>query len=208
VANDFKISESSEFAPQNPYGVSKLNAYHAAKNYRKDFDIFVANAILFNHESPLRGEGFVSRRISQGVARIALGSNSTLEIGSLEPLRDWGYAPEYVEGMWLMLQHSQPEDFVLATGSTSSIRQFISACFSHIGIEIIFSGEGVNETGLCSKSGRVLVQTDPLFRRSTQSRGLAGDATKAKEKLGWFPSFGLHEISKVMIESEIRRLRN
>jgi GDPmannose 4,6-dehydratase len=199
-------NEESVFAPKNPYGFSKLSAHNQVLNYRDTYGIFAANGILFNHESSLRSPAFVSRKISSGVARVHLGYSDCLELGSLHSQRDWGYAPEYVNGMWLILQHSVPEDFVLATGKSDSVGDFAKACFLQIDVNLEFTGQGNREVGICSKSGKTLVKVNPTFVRSKDVQKVVGDASKAWQFLGWQSSVNLAELSKIMVSCDISRL--
>jgi len=201
-----RITESSFFFPSSPYGSAKLDAYFHAINYRNSFNLFAANALLLNHESPLRGPDFVTRKISIAVARIALGSDQPLTLGALDSSRDWGYAPEYVEGMWRILQHSNPDDFVLATGKHDPVGEFARQCFLQVGIDIVYEGSGADMIGLCSKSGRTLVKVDPQFIRARDSPQIVGDYSRAEENLGWSPSFGIKDIAQVMVTADLSRL--
>lgn len=198
--------EGSDFNPKSPYGFSKMLAYFEVLNYRKNFDIFATNGILFNHESSLRAPDFVSRKISIAVARIAQGSQEVLQLGSLESSRDWGYAPEYVHGIWQMLQHDEPDDFILATGESKSVREFAINCFSQIGVDLEFQGEGPDEVGLCSATGRRLVDVNPAFIRKTDPLVVVGDASKARRVLGWVATSGLSDIAREMVGFDLRRL--
>ncbi|MCU0337445.1 MAG: GDP-mannose 4,6-dehydratase, partial [Sediminibacterium sp.] len=188
-------SETTPFYPRSPYAVAKLYAYWITVNYREAYGMYACNGILFNHESPLRGETFVTRKITRAVARISMGLQETLYLGNLDAQRDWGHAKDYVEGMWLMLQQEKPEDFVLATGVTTYIRDFVRMAFAEVGVELSFSGEGVNEVGVISnitgdlaqgmKLGQAVVKVDPRYYRPTEVDLLIGDATKAKTLLNW-----------------------
>ena len=179
--------ETTPFYPRSPYGVAKLYGYWITKNYRESYGMFAVNGILFNHESERRGENFVTRKITLAVARIAAGQQDKLYLGNLDALRDWGYARDYVECMWLMLQHDQPEDFVIATGEQHSVREFTERAFAHVGIELRWQGEGVQEQGIDQATGRVLVEVDPKYFRPAEVETLLGDPTKAKTLLGWNP---------------------
>lgn len=204
-------SETTPFYPRSPYAVAKMYAYWITVNYREAYGMFACNGILFNHESPLRGETFVTRKITRGVAKIALGLQDTIYLGNLDAKRDWGHAKDYVEGMWRILQHNLPEDFVLATGKTTQIRDFVRMAFKKIGIDLTFSGTGENEiarvvsnTGNYKVSeGQVVVKVDPRYYRPTEVDLLIGDAAKAKEKLGWEPSYTLEEMVAEMVDSDI-----
>lgn len=216
-------SESTPFYPRSPYAVAKLYAYWITVNYREAYDMFACNGILFNHESPLRGETFVTRKITRAVAKIALGLQNKIFMGNLDAKRDWGHAKDYVEGMWRILQHDKPEDFVLATGITTKVRDFIRMAFSEVGIKINFKGKGEDEkgyfdgfeiekfetaTGLSVKDstlnkGDTLVSIDPEYFRPTEVELLIGDASKAKKLLGWTPQYDLANLIKEMIASDV-----
>ncbi|MGB0452421.1 MAG: GDP-mannose 4,6-dehydratase [Bacteriovoracaceae bacterium] len=198
--------ETTPFYPRSPYGVAKLYAYWITVNYRESYDMFACNGILFNHESPLRGETFVTRKITMAVAAIKLGLQKCLYLGNLDAKRDWGYAPEYVEGMWRMLQADTPEDFVLATGEMTSVRDFVEMSFSHVGIEIDWKGKPgtEEEVGICRKTGNELVKVDPRYYRPAEVDLLIGDPSKAKEKLGWEPKTKVKELCKIMVESDLK----
>jgi GDPmannose 4,6-dehydratase len=205
-------SETTPFYPRSPYGVAKLYAYWITVNYREAYGMFACNGILFNHESPLRGETFVTRKITRAAAKIALGLQDCLYLGNLDAQRDWGHAKDYVEGMWRILQHDVAEDFVLATGITTSIRDFVRMAFSELGIELAFSGEGINEiasvtacSGIYSLPvGQIVVKVDPRYFRPTEVELLIGDASKAFEKLGWKPTYTLAELVKEMVASDVK----
>lgn len=178
-------SEKTPFYPRSPYAAAKLYAYWIVVNYREAYGIHASNGILFNHESPLRGETFVTRKITRAAAAIKLGFQDKLYLGNLDARRDWGHAREYVRGMWLMLQQGQPDDYVLATGETTVVRDFVSKAFAEVGITLDWWGEGVAEKGICNETGRVYVEVDPRYFRPTEVELLIGNPTKAKEKLGW-----------------------
>jgi len=205
-------SETTPFYPRSPYAVAKMYAYWITVNYREAYQMFACNGILFNHESPLRGETFVTRKITRAAAKIALGLQDCLYLGNLDAQRDWGHAKDYVEGMWRILQHSEPEDFVLATGVTTRIRDFVRMAFGELGIELAFSGEGVNEiasVAACSGKfvvpvGQVVVKVDPRYFRPTEVDLLIGDASKALNKLGWKPTYTLAELVKEMVASDVK----
>ncbi|WP_438945075.1 GDP-mannose 4,6-dehydratase [Sediminibacterium sp.] len=206
-------SETTPFYPRSPYAVAKLYAYWITVNYREAYGMYACNGILFNHESPLRGETFVTRKITRAVARISMGLQDVLYLGNLDAQRDWGHAKDYVEGMWLMLQQEQPEDFVLATGVTTYIRDFVRMAFAEVGVTLAFTGEGVNEVGTIAaienaqnpsmKVGQVVVKVDPRYYRPTEVDLLIGDATKAKKKLNWVPKYTLAEMVKEMVAADI-----
>ena len=196
-------SETTPFYPRSPYGVAKLYGYWITTNYREAYDFFATNGILFNHESPLRGDSFVTRKITKAAARIALGMQSSLSLGNLNAERDWGHTREYVEGMWRMLQHDHPEDFVLATGKKTSVRDFVKMTFSHLGFSLDFSGSNEQEVGICSKSGRKLVTVDPYYYRPTEVDCLLGNANKAQEKLGWKPEVRVEALCQEMVAADV-----
>jgi GDPmannose 4,6-dehydratase len=178
-------SETTPFYPRSPYAAAKLYAYWIVVNYREAYGMHASNGILFNHESPLRGETFVTRKITRAVAAIKQGFQDKLYLGNLDAKRDWGHAREYVRGMWLMLQQDEPDDYVLATGETTMVRDFVTKAFAEVGIDIAWSGEGVDEKGTDTATGKVVVEVDPRYFRPTEVELLLGDPTKAKEKLGW-----------------------
>ncbi|MFC5409193.1 GDP-mannose 4,6-dehydratase [Larkinella bovis] len=205
-------SEMTPFYPRSPYAVAKLYGYWITVNYREAYNMYACNGILFNHESPLRGETFVTRKITRAVARIALGLQEKVYMGNLDAQRDWGHAKDYVEAMWLMLQQDQPEDFVIATGQTTHIRDFIRMAFAEVGIELEFKGEGINETGIVVKSthpqypleiGREVVCIDERYFRPTEVDLLLGDPTKAMTKLGWKPKYDLAALVKEMVAADV-----
>lgn len=198
-------TEETPFYPRSPYGVAKLYAHWLTVNYRESFGIFGTSGILFNHESPLRGREFVTRKITDTVAKIALGQAELLELGNLDAKRDWGYARDYVEGMRLMLQHDVPDSYVLATNRTESVRRFVELAFSHVGIELDWLGSGENETGIDRKSGKTLVRVNPVFYRPAEVDLLIGDPAKAERELGWKPSVRLEELASLMVEADMRR---
>ncbi len=209
-------SETTPFYPRSPYGVAKLYAYWITVNYREAYGMFACNGILFNHESPRRGETFVTRKITRGVAEIVLGLKSKLWLGNLDAKRDWGHAKDYVEAMWLMLQQPEPEDFVIATGITTSVRDFVRLAFECAGITVEFSGEGVDEKAVITqvanpeyhvKVGDVVVEVDSRYFRPTEVDLLLGDATKAKNKLGWEPRHTLQQLAQEMVDSDLEAFR-
>lgn len=206
-------TEKTPFYPRSPYGVAKMYAYWITVNYREAYDIFACNGILFNHESPIRGETFVTRKITRAVSRIALGLQDKFFIGNLDAKRDWGHAKDYVRMMWMILQHDNPEDWVIATGRTTSIRDFIKMAFAHIGVELEFKGQGVDEIAViasCSNDkyeleiGKQVLAVDKKYFRPTEVDLLIGDPTKAKEKLGWKLEYDLHALIKDMMESDLK----
>jgi GDPmannose 4,6-dehydratase len=199
-------TEKTPFYPRSPYGVAKLYAFWICVNYREAYGIFAVNGILFNHESPIRGETFVTRKITRAAVRIAAGLQPKLFLGNLNAERDWGHAKDYVEGMWRMLQQEEPDDFVLATGVKTTVREFCERAFHHAGIELEWEGEGVNEKGKDVKNGIVLVEVDPTYFRPTEVELLIGDPSKAKEKLGWEPTYSVDELIKEMVEADRKAL--
>ena len=199
-------SETTPFYPRSPYGAAKLYAYWVTVNYREAYGIFACNGILFNHESPIRGETFVTRKITMAVARIKKGLQDKLYLGNLDAKRDWGFAGDYVEAMWLMLQQDEPDDLVIATGETHSVREFVELAFGEVGIEIEWGGDGVEEVGVDATNSDVLVEIDPRYYRPTEVELLLGDPTKAKEKLGWEAKVGLRELVKMMVEGDMGKL--
>lgn len=196
-------NEKTPFYPRSPYAAAKLYGYWITVNYREAYNIFACNGILFNHESPRRGETFVTRKITMAVANIVKGKQEKLYLGNLNAKRDWGYAGDYVEAMWLMLQQDKPDDYVIATGETHSVREFCEKAFEYVGIDIEWVGSGIEEKGLDSKTGRVLVEIDPRYFRPTEVDLLIGDASKAKEKLHWQPKVTFDELVKMMVESDL-----
>lgn len=213
---DVPQSETTPFYPRSPYGVAKLYAYWITVNYREAYKIFACNGILFNHESPLRGETFVSRKITRAVAEIALGVQEKVYLGNLNARRDWGHAKDFVEAMWLMLQQPTPEDYVIATGVTTTVRDFVSLAFSEVGISVSFEGEGKNEIGIiksCSNGlyqlpvGKTVVCVDEHYFRPTEVDLLVGDPTKSRTKLGWTPKYDLAALIKEMVEADLHLKR-
>jgi GDPmannose 4,6-dehydratase len=197
--------EETPFYPRSPYGVAKLFAHWMTINYRESYDIFGCSGILFNHESPLRGREFVTRKITDSVAKIKLEKLDVLELGNLGAKRDWGYAKEYVEGMWLMLQAKEADSFVLATNRTETVREFVDMAFKAAGYELRFEGEEQDEVGIDVKSGKTLVRVNPKFYRPSEVDLLIGDPARAREKLGWEPKTTLEQLCKMMVEADLRR---
>lgn len=196
--------ETTPFYPRSPYGVAKLYGFWITKNYRESYGMFAVNGILFNHESERRGETFVTRKITLAAARIAAGEQDKLYLGNLSALRDWGYARDYVECMWLMLQHDTPEDFVIATGEQHSVREFTERAFHEVGIDLRWEGEGIEERGIDIATGRILVEVDPKYFRPAEVETLLGDPTKAKELLGWNPSkTSFEELVRIMVRHDV-----
>jgi GDPmannose 4,6-dehydratase len=199
--------EQTRFHPRSPYAIAKLFAHWATVNYREAYGIFGVSGILFNHESPLRGWEFVTRKITDAVARIQLGQLDTLELGNLDAVRDWGFAREYVEGMHLMMQHRVPDTFVLATGKNCSVRKFVEAAFGAGGMSLEWRGKGVEQQGIEPRSGKVRVKVNPQFFRPAEVETLLGDAAKAKAELGWAPKVPVETLARMMVEADLRRRR-
>lgn len=198
-------TETTPFHPRSPYAVAKLYAYWIMKNYRESYGMFTANGILFNHESERRGENFVTRKITLAAARIANGLQDKLYLGNLNALRDWGYAADYVECMWLILQQSEPDDFVIATGEYHTVREFATLAFRHVGIDLRWEGEGLDEKGIDAATGRVIVEVDPRFFRPSEVEQLLGNPAKAREVLGWNPrKTSFEELVKIMVEADLK----
>ncbi|MBK8893377.1 MAG: GDP-mannose 4,6-dehydratase [Propionivibrio sp.] len=195
--------ETTPFYPRSPYAVAKMYAYWITVNYREAYGLYACNGILFNHESPLRGETFVTRKITRALARIKLNLQDCLYLGNMDSLRDWGHARDYVEAQWLMLQQDQPEDFVIATGVQYSVRQFVDAATKELGIQITWQGQGVEETGT-DQHGKVIVKVDPRYFRPTEVETLLGDPSKAKEKLGWTPKITFDELVAEMVREDLK----
>src|ERR1700712_4822635 len=217
-------SETTPFYPRSPYAVAKMYGYWITVNYREAYDMYACNGILFNHESPIRGETFVTRKITRAASKIAMGLQDCLYVGNLSAQRDWGHAKDYIEAMWLMLQHHTPEDFVIATGVTTTVREFIKMAFNELGIEVEFSGKDENERGViididqqkveelglnaeALKFGQTVVKIDSKYFRPTEVDLLIGDATKAKEKLGWVPKYDLQALVSDMIQSDLHMVK-
>ena len=197
-------SEATPFYPKSPYGAAKLYSYWITKNYCESYGMFACNGILFNHESPRRGENFVTKKITQAVARIAQGRQDKLSLGNLDAKRDWGYAKDYVEAMWLMLQQDKPDDFVIATGETHTVREFTERAFRHIGVELVWEGEGVKEKAYDHKTNRILVEVDPKYFRPAEVELLWGDPSKAKEKLGWTNKTSFERLVEIMMDYDMK----
>ncbi|MYM98977.1 GDP-mannose 4,6-dehydratase [Duganella vulcania] len=197
--------EDTPFYPRSPYGVAKLYAHWMTVNYRESYGIFGCSGILFNHESPLRGREFVTRKITDSVAKIHLGQLDVLELGNLDAKRDWGYAKEYVEGMWRILQADEPDTYVLATNRTETVRDFVSMAFKAVDVALAWSGEADHEIGTCKKTGKVLVRVNPKFYRPAEVELLIGDPSKAEKALGWKPKTTLEQLCQMMVEADLRR---
>lgn len=204
LVQEIPQTETTPFYPRSPYGVAKLYAYWITKNYREAYGFYACNGILFNHESPVRGETFVTRKITRGAAKIKLGLQDKLYMGNIDAERDWGHARDYVEGMWLMLQQDEPDDYVLATGKKISVRSFIEMAFAEVGIVLEWKGTGVDEKGINTANGQVIVEIDPRYFRPTEVDLLVGDASKAKRKLGWEPKYTVAQLCKEMVQSDLK----
>lgn len=216
LAQETPQTETTPFYPRSPYAIAKLYAYWMTVNYREAYGIFACNGILFNHESPVRGETFVTRKITRAVARISLGLQQKIYLGNLDAKRDWGHARDYVEGMWRILQQPKAEDFVLATGITTSVREFVQMAFNEIGVELLFEGKGIEEVARVSRVlkpdcklsvGTEVVAIDPRYFRPTEVELLLGDATKARTKLGWEPRYSLQEMCSEMVQADVEAFR-
>jgi len=200
-------TEKTPFYPRSPYAVAKLYGYWIIVNYREAYDLFACNGILFNHESPRRGETFVTRKITRAASRIKEGIQHTLYLGNLDAKRDWGYAPEYCEGMWLMLQQEKPVDYVLATGKNHTIREFVELAFKELDMEIEWQGKGIDEIGLNAKTGNKLIGIDKKYYRPTEVEQLLGDPTKAKNELGWEAKMPFEDLVKIMVQSDWKKVK-
>lgn len=199
--------ETTPFYPKSPYATAKLYGHWLTINYRESYNIFGCSGILFNHESPLRGIEFVTRKVSDAIARIKLGKQDSFEIGNMDAKRDWGYAQEYVEGMWLMLQQPKPKDYILATNENHSVREFIEHAFNHVGITIEWKGSGVNEKGIDTQTGKILVRINPKFFRPGEVEQLLGDYSLAKNELGWEPKVKFKELVQIMVQRDLERVQ-
>lgn len=200
--------ETTPFYPRSPYGVAKLYGYWITKNYREAYDIFGCNGILFNHESPRRGETFVTRKITMAAAAIKVGLQDKLYLGNIDSKRDWGFAKDYVEGMWMMLQQEKADDFVLATGETHTVREFVELTFKELGMEIEWKGSGVDEKGIDKATGKTLIEIDPRYFRPTEVDLLLGDASKAERELGWKPKTKFYELVSMMTKADLELMQN
>jgi GDPmannose 4,6-dehydratase len=203
LVQEIPQKETTPFYPRSPYGVAKLYGFWITKNYRESYGMYACNGILFNHESPIRGETFVTRKITRAAAKISLGMQEKLFMGNIDSERDWGHAKDYVEGMWRMLQQDEPDDFVLATGIKISVRAFINMAFKEVGIQLVWQGKDENEKGINAANGNVIVEIDPKYYRPAEVDLLVGDATKAKTKLGWLPTYTVQELCKEMVQSDL-----
>ncbi len=197
-------NEETPFYPRSPYAAAKLYAFWITKNYREAYGMYACNGILFNHESPVRGETFVTRKITRGVAKIKMGLQKRIYLGNLDAQRDWGHAKDYVEGMWLMLQQNEPDDFVLATGITTPVREFVNMAFKEVGIKIEWKGNAENEKGYNAENGELLVEIDPRYFRPTEVDLLVGDASKAAKKMGWKAKCNVNELVKEMVQADLK----
>ncbi len=206
-ALEIPLKETTPFHPRSPYGVAKVYAYWIAKNYRESYGMFASNGILFNHESERRGETFVTRKITKTLARIKLGKEEKLYLGNLDAKRDWSHAKDYVHGMWLMLQHSEPDDFILATNESHSVREFAEEAGKVLGMDIIWKGKGLKEKGIDKKTGKTIIEIDPKYFRPAEVDILQGDYAKAKKKLGWKPKIKFKELVRLMAESDLEKER-
>ena len=206
LVKEMPQNENTVFHPRSPYGVAKLYAYWITVNYREAYGIYACNGILFNHESPVRGETFVTRKITRGLARIKLGLQKNLFLGNLNALRDWGHAKDYVEAQWLMLQQNEPEDFVIATGKQYSVKDFINCAAKNLDMDLEWKGKALNEVGLLN--GKEIIKVDPRYFRPTEVENLLGDPTKANEKLNWFPKISFENLVKEMIEEDLKIAKN
>ena len=205
-AKEIPQNEKTPFQPRSPYGVAKLYAYWIVVNYREAYSLFACNGILFNHESPRRGKTFVTRKITYAVSKISKGLQDVLYLGNLDAKRDWGYAPEYCEGMWRMLQQETPQDFVLATGKTSSVRKFVELAFKEVGIEIEWAGSGINEVGINRNNKKVVIKINKNYYRPTDVNILKGDFSRAKKELEWEPKTTLNNLIKLMVNADLEKI--
>ena len=201
-AHEIPIKETTLFYPRSPYGCAKVYAYWITKNYRESYGLFACNGILFNHESPRRGETFVTRKITRGLARIKLGKDKILYLGNLDAKRDWGYAKDFVEAMWLMLQQKEPDDYIIATGETHSVREFAEETAKYLGFDLVWKGKGLKEKGIDKKTGKIIIEIDPRYFRPAEVDILQGDYSKAKKKLGWKPKVKFKELVKIMAKAD------
>lgn len=208
LVQEIPQKETTPFYPRSPYGVAKLYGFWITKNFRESYDLYACNGILFNHESERRGKTFVTRKITTNLAEISVGLRDVLRLGNLDAQRDWGYAGEYVEAMWLMLQQEKAEDFVIATGKMYTVRDFVERAASHVGYDIVWKGEGVEEKGYDKATGKLVVEVDPRYFRPAEVELLIGDATKAKNELGWEAKIGIDELVEIMMRNDIKEAKN
>ena len=206
MAREVPQTEITPFYPRSPYGAAKLYAHWVTVNYREAYGFFACSGILFNHESPIRGETFVTRKIARGAARVARGAQEVVYLGNLDARRDWGFAPDYVEAMWLMLQQPEPKDYVIATGECHSVREFVERAFLQVGMTIVWKGSGVDEVGVDHESGRALVRVDPRYFRPTEVDQLQGDASQARAALGWQPKVSFDKLVRLMVDAELNEI--
>ncbi|MBI2603991.1 MAG: GDP-mannose 4,6-dehydratase, partial [Candidatus Harrisonbacteria bacterium] len=206
-AVELPLKETTPFHPRSPYGVAKVFAYWITKNYRESYGIFACNGILFNHEGERRGETFVTRKITRGLARIKLGKDEKLFLGNLDAQRDWGYAQDFVEAMWLMLQEDKPDDYIIATNESHSVREFAEAAARHVGFDLIWQGKGLKEKGIDRKTGKVIIEIDPRYFRPAEVDVLRGDASKAQKALGWKPKVNFAQLVKIMVDADVKKER-
>ena len=202
---DLPINENTSFSPRSPYGCAKVYSYFITKNYRESYNLFAVNGILFNHESPRRGETFVTRKITRGLARIKYGKDKKIFLGNLDAKRDWGYAPDYVEAMYLMLQQDKPDDYILATGEAHTVREFVEKAARYVGIDLIWKGRGLKEKGIDKKTGKIIVEIDPKYFRPSEVDILLGDNKKAKKKLGWKPKVKFKKLIEIMMKADMEK---
>ena len=205
---DIPQSETTPFYPRSPYGAAKVYAHWVTVNYREAYQLHASSGILFNHESPRRGKTFVTRKITQAAANIKCGYQDCLYLGNIDAKRDWGYAPEYVEAMWLMLQQDEPDDYVIATNETHTVREFVEKSFAFLDIPIVWKGQGVEEVGIHQQTGKEIIKIDPKYFRPTEVDILIGDATKAKEKFGWTPKVSFHDLVEIMTKADYDSIKN
>ena len=205
LAQEVPQTEKTPFYPRSPYGIAKLYSHWITINFREAYGMFACNGILFNHESERRGENFVSKKISQQVAKIKLGMDDTLELGNLDAKRDWGYAKEYVEAMWLMLQQKEPEDFIIATGENHTVREFVEKAFQRVSINIMWKGKDVNEKGIDKKTGKIVVRVNPRYFRPAEVDELLGDPASVRKKIGWKPKTRFNELVNIMVDYDLKR---
>lgn len=203
-ADNLPINEETKFHPRSPYGCAKVYAYWITRNYRESYGLFAVNGILFNHESPRRGENFVTRKISHGLAQIKLGKAKNISLGNLDAKRDWGYAPDFIEGMYLMMQAEKPDDYILATGETHSVREFVEEAANYLDIELEWQGQGLEEIGIDKKTGATIIEIDAKYFRPAEVDVLLGDYSKAKEKLNWGPKTKFKDLVRIMVENDLK----